>query len=294
MTLLFDPKVELEFFTETRTINLKDLHMDFSTTATTNSKTNTAKISIYNLSSSTRQLMKDKFVGFNFYAGYGDDIAIIFRGTATNVLSERKGVDWRTDIFGGDGQKEFSERFFSKTYPAGTKVKQIIKDVGGAMGYSPNTDVVLDTDTVLKSVSYSGRAKDVMDEITKDFDYSWSVQWGALEILDSSGFLGNTATAIVLSADTGMLETPTLIDRTDKNKKVVGVRVTALLNPAIKPGRLIEIRTQSTTTAIGALDKKRVAKDDANGFWVVKRVDYSGNNYGGDFIVTIEADQRPL
>jgi hypothetical protein len=294
LTVLFDPTVRLEFFTETRTIIIEDLHMDFSTTATVDSKPNTAKISVYNISDSTRQLMSEKFVGFNFYAGYGDDTAIIFRGAATNVLSQKVGTDWRTDIYGGDGEKEFSEIFFSQAYPAGTQIKKIIESVAAAMGYSANSSVVLETDTLLKGASYSGRAKDVLDEITKDFDYTWSVQWGALEILDSSEFLGNVATAVVLSADTGMLDSPTLIDRETKNKKIVGVKVKSLLNPAIKPGRLIEIRSQSTNTAIGALNKSPVAKSSANGLWIVKRADYVGNNYGGEFVVNIEADQRPL
>lgn len=292
MTRLFDPRVKLEAFTRTKTITIKDLYMDFSVTATTDSKPNLATISIYNLSAETRNLLSEQHLGMNFYAGYGDDSSIIFRGTTTNVLHERDGTEWRTDIYSGDGQKEIATNFFSRSYTAGTKVKTIIRDMATAMGYVPNDDVVLETDTLLKGASYSGRVKDCLDKVTKDFDYSWSIQWGTLEILDSSGFLGNTATAVVLRADTGMVGSPTLIDRTDRNKKIVGVRVTSLLNPAIKPGRLIKIESQSTTTQLGKLDKKAAAKTDANGIWIAKIVEYSGNNYGGEFKVVVEGDQR--
>jgi len=293
VTLLFDPKLELTVFTtDNQSTTIKDLHMDFDVKATVDSKPNQAKISVYNLSTETRNRLKEKHQAVELLAGYGDDVSIIFRGTTTNVLHKKDGTGWRTDIYSGDGQKEFSENFFSKSYSAGTTVKQIVKDMAATMGYSANTDTVLDTDTIIKSVSYSGRAKDALDEITKDFDYSWSIQWGALEILDSSGWLSNVPTAVVLRADTGMLGSPTLIDRTDRNRKVVGVRVNSLLNPAIKPGRLIEIQSQSTATQLGKLNKSAAAKTDANGVHICKIVEYVGNNYGGEFAVKIEGDQR--
>jgi hypothetical protein len=293
MTLLFDPKLELTVFTTgNQAITIKDLHMEFDVTATVDSKPNQAKIKVHNLSTSTRNLMSDKHQGIEFLAGYGDDVSIIFRGTTTNVLHQKVGTGWETVIYSGDGQKEFSENFFSQSYPAGTPVKRIIQDVSAAMGYSAGADVVLETDTLLKGASYSGRAKDVMDEVTKDFDYTWAVQWGSLEVLDSSGFLGNVATAVLLRADTGMLGSPTLIDRTDRNKKIVGVRVTSLLNPAIRPGRLIEIQAQSNATTLGSLNKSVAPKTDANGVYICKIVEYQGNNFGGEFIVNVEGDQR--
>jgi hypothetical protein len=293
LTLLFDPKVKLNFFTkDNQLIEIKDLHMDFSIVATTDSKPNNAKISIHNLSLNTRNLMSDKHQGIEFYAGYGDDTAIVFKGTTTNILHSKSKTGWVTDVYAGDGQKEFSTNFFSQSYPAGTQVKKIINDMAAKMGYSANSGVVLETDTLLKGASFSGRAKDTLDKITKDFDYTWSIQWGALEILDSSGWLGNVPTAVVLRADTGMLGSPTLIDRTDRNRKIIGVRVTSLLNPNIKPGRLIDIQAQSTKTTIGKLNKSAAPKTDANGVYICKIVEYMGNNYGGEFVVNIEGDQR--
>ena len=59
MTLLFNRKVELHVYLDTEKYVIRDLHMIFDILATRDSKPNTAKISVMNLSESTRNLFSD-------------------------------------------------------------------------------------------------------------------------------------------------------------------------------------------------------------------------------------------
>ena len=118
MSVLFDRKVELHVYLDVVKYVIRDLHMSFDVLATRDSKPNTAKITVYNLSETTRGLFNELTTGIELWAGYGDNLGMIFRGSWDSKTSiyrhKQTGPDWVTEIETGDGLKEFQNTFFEK------------------------------------------------------------------------------------------------------------------------------------------------------------------------------------
>jgi hypothetical protein len=283
MTILFGRNTELRVFAGGSQYTIRDLHMDFDILATRDSKPNQAKITVWNLSSTTRNLFSENLQGIEFLASYGTDPPVLlFRGATNNVLHTPGKMEYQTAIFAGEGQKEFTESVFNKSYASGTPVKQILKDLTAALGLPAEIDDETVVQVLETGLSLSGRTKNVLDQVTGDYSLTWSVQHGTTEIIKAGDPPVRDATAIVLSTDTGLLESPVLTDR--------GVRVKSMLNPAIRPSRLIDVRPRSTVLNYSDTVKNKTPKTDATGIYIVDRAQYIGSNYGGQFDVIAESD----
>jgi hypothetical protein len=175
------------------------------------------------------------------------------------------------------------------------------------------------TDSIIMGESFSGRVKDCLTELCKDYDHEWSVLHGTLEVRIKGEVFEADSTAVLLSANTGMLGSPSLIVRTTeapktpevkskkKKKKTtdqekieqnaiemkrLGVQVTAALNPDIKPGRLVAVQTihnEQQISLTNPLDVQNL-RLTVNRAYLVDTCHFYGNNYGGDFAVDILAD----
>jgi hypothetical protein len=281
--------------------------MDFDILARRDSKPNQAKIVVYQLSETTRNLLSADHQGVEFLAGYGGDPTLIFRGTTTNVLHQRPapGTEWITEIYAGEGEKEMKGTIFNRSYEAGTEIRRVIEDVSRSMGLPVEIDFFAVSNVAQESLTLSGLAKDVLDQLTADYSLRWSIQQGQLEVTDLLSPISSQPTAVVLSSDTGMIESPILTERQPVTKKgqkkkkgkpiemIPGVKVTSLMNTEIRPNRLIEIRARQTVNnQLGKLSEQRRVAKSANGFYICDKVRYSGNNYGGPFQVEVEADLR--
>jgi hypothetical protein len=107
----------------------------------------------------------------------------------------------------------------------------------------------------------------------------------------------------VLNADTGLIGSPIVTERTATTKKkrkgkkkkaeerIIGIQATALMIPEIKPNSIVAIQSiQLISSGLGKLMEVKIPKITAIGVYLVDRVRYIGNNYGGRFDVELEAD----
>jgi len=282
--ILFDRTVRLNVFANNFLHTFTDLHMEFDILMHRKSKPNQAKITVYNLSEKSRKLFNEKHQAIEFFAGYDNKPLTIFRGTTTNVLSIKNNVEWRTDFYAGEGQKEFSTIKFSKTYKAGIPISLILTEVSAAIGLPVVLGATGLDELLLSSVTYDGLAKDVLDQITDDYFLNWSIHHGFLEIVDAGEPPATAAKVIVLRSDTGLLESPTITED--------GINVVAMLNPEIKPSAIIKIEPQQTITQLGKLMEKKIPSKSAEGLYIVDRAHFIGNNFGGRFDVEIESKIR--
>ncbi|MBO7735896.1 MAG: hypothetical protein J6S67_25225 [Methanobrevibacter sp.] len=120
------------------------LTITFQITRNTNASANTGRITIYNLSETTRlKIFKDQYdtklyKGVELRAGYGDDketLPLIFKGNIRRAYSERSGVDYHTVIDAYDGGFAFSMGKTDHNFAEGTPDYQIlttlVKDLPG-------------------------------------------------------------------------------------------------------------------------------------------------------------------
>jgi hypothetical protein len=281
MGILFDRATELRIFAGGKKFTIRDLDMDFDVALSRDSKPNQAKITVYNLSRTTRGLISEAYQGIEFLAGYQSKPVLIFRGTMIRPLHTIGAYETSTAIFAGDGQKEFSTKIFNKAYAAGTPVAQILNDMTLALGLPSEVDSATVSATLTAGASFSGRVKDCLDKVTRDFDLSWSMQHGTTEIIVKGQPPIKSSSAVVLSSETGLIESPILTD--------TGIKTRSFLNPEIRPARLIQVKPRSTVLNFSE-DTKKPPKLDAAGVYIVDRLQHTGSNHGGAFDTLTESD----
>jgi len=315
MTILFNRSLQLDIFANNQRVTLAksgdrpgidSLFFEFDVYVSRDKEPNRAQIAVYNLNETNRNLFSGDHQGVELLAGYNGETNLLFRGVTTNVTHTHERGYWQTMFYCGDGEKEYGTAKFNKSYSAGVLILVIFKDVATALGL-PNEIIFEDPfATLLKGRSFSGLAKDALDELTKDYKLQWSIQRGTLEITPQGSPVLSQPIATLLSADTGMLSSPELIERQTKDRntkrerkkkskrveeRMIGVRVRSLLNTEIYPNRLIQILPQRTQTdTLGKLMEVKIPEMTAEGIWLVDKAHFFGDNMTGPYEVDAEAD----
>ena len=119
-------------------VSVHEIKIEFSISKGISSSPNSAEIKLYNLAETTRNGMGKEFDAITLEAGYmppGDtgNVGIIFKGAVRDVEHKREGTNIVTTIACGDGDAAFRRATISKSYPAGTPVKDVIDDIAKQM-----------------------------------------------------------------------------------------------------------------------------------------------------------------
>ena len=268
------------------------LALDFETKSTRSKEPNQGVFNYYNLSESTRQEIETDAKAVRCYAGYDGDAKLIYQGDIVFVNSLKSGADWVTTIHCGDGFASFTKSITSKTYASGTEKQVILDQIASDMGLVVKAAQDAITGELGGSLTIDGKSKDQLDVLMKDSGAEWSIQDNELNITKLGKPIDDIA--VVLRADSGLLEHPTITDK--------GVNVKAQLNPDIRPGKLtklepIAVQVEPTRATEEPKKPPKVPKEvfipqrGANyaGVYLCQTVSFIGNNYGGPFDVTIEA-----
>lgn len=114
---------------------------------------NQSKIRVYNLNPNTREQIRydSSFYGnvqsnryIYVYAGYGDNLPLIFTGNITEAYSQREGVDFITTISAFDGGAANTSGVIQETltFPAGTPQQSFLETLMGK-GLMPEANTFL-------------------------------------------------------------------------------------------------------------------------------------------------------
>ena len=254
------------------------LALDFETKSTRSKEPNQGVFNYYNLSASTRLEIETDAKAVRCYAGYDGDAKLIYQGDIVFVNSLKSGPDWVATIHCGDGFASFTESVTSKTYASGTEKQVVLDQLAADMGLVVKAGKDAISGALGGSLTLDGKSKDQLDVLMKDSGAEWSIQDNELNITQLGQPIDDTA--IVLRADTGLLEHPTVTDK--------GVNVKAQLNPDIRPGKLIKLEPIAVQVTPGGDSVPERGRDYA-GVYLCQSVQFIGNNYGGAFEVNIEA-----
>ena len=268
------------------------LALDFETKMTRSKEPNQGVFNLYNLSASTRQEIETDAIAVRCYAGYDGDAKLIYKGDLVFVNSIMQPAEWVTTLHCGDGFASFTKSITSKTYASGTDKQVILDQIASDMNLVVKATKDAIGGALTGTLSIDGKSKDQLDVLTKDNGAEWSIQDGELNLTKIGRPIDDIA--IVLRADTGLLEHPTVTDK--------GVNIKAQLNPDIRPGKLIKlepiaVQVQPTTAREEPKTPPKKAKEifipergrDYAGVYLCQTVQFIGNNYGGPFDVMIEA-----
>lgn len=258
-------------------ISLHELMIEFSITKDLSSSANSAEISIYNLNEDHRNSIGKVFDEITLEAGYlppegGGNVGIIFKGAVRDVEHTRDGPNIKTTINCGDGSKALRKATISKSFPKGTPVKDVVEELYKSMekqGVKRGEWKFPEQmpEKFKRPYATCGLCRDELDTIGRGNKFYWSLQNETFEIVPADGYVGGV---VVISPETGMIGSPSITDN--------GVRVSALLNPEVRPGRRVQVKSQT------------LEMNAADGMYRVSSLTFSGDNQKGDFKMDIEGE----
>lgn len=264
-------------------IDVSGLRVTFRVEKTSTSEPNTATVSIYNLAEFSRGRIKAKDQAVIVRAGYIDLVEQVCAGVIKRVEHRRDGVDIVTELALKDGGQDLLEPEVRKSYAAGTSRLRILEDILSAMPHTSRGKVLASgvSGSISGKLSFSTTAKLALDRLARAWDFEWSIQDGALQVLDPEGTLEPVELAVVLSPQTGLIGSPARTgqegrrkSKSKSRKQRPGAKFQSLLMPSIRPGRYVLLRS-----------------DFVSGAFKVQSVEHTGDTHGVDWTTEVEAIQ---
>lgn len=240
-----------------------------------------ASIRVNNLSRQTALRVRDEFTRVQLQAGYPGTMSTIFSG---DIVQKRLGredtLNTYLDLAAVDGDKAYNFGVINTTLAAGWKIQHMydailkaLKPYGISAGFAPE----FPSTEAPRGKAMFGMIRDHLQVLAQTLNSSWYVQDGKLNIVPLYGYIDGEAT--VLTSKTGMVGMP------QKNLNG-GISVRCLLNPAIAPGRLIQLDNASIQDAVISVDYTAVnfvPQTDADGFYRVLSVNHAGDTRGQEW-----------
>lgn len=277
----FDRKILLEI----GDLAITDLRVNFSIEKSLVGYPNLANIKVYNLSEHSRNQIETQFKDISFSAGYNVPVSL-FKGQVINVVHQKFGVDWITEIFSGDATKQLSESTINKTLGAGATTEQIYAElVGGLDGITQGIteglkNCVTGKKSLLRAVQLSGSIKQWLDAIAEECGFDYSVNDGVIETTEVDKPLNDVA-PIIINQGSGMIGSP---ERTE-----IGVIVRTLMNPNLKLARRIQIKAISQAINIGNLFFRKIPPVKNEGIYRIDKLTHIGDTHDNTWETKIQA-----
>lgn len=242
------------------------LRLRFKIIKTSDSKPNKSNVQVYNLTKETRTLAEKKGQVFILSAGYENTEEVLFSGDIARIITELDGPDYITTFEAGDGEKAFQTARIEKSFQENVDIKDVFSEVINSLGKSIKDVSAVKSSKIVNGISLSGLSRTHMDELTKRYGLEWSIQDGAVQITEA--LKSTKESAVLLSVNSGLIGVP-------KKKEDGSIDVVSLLQPQIRPGRIISIESKFLT-----------------GEFVCRKVTHSGDTHGQDWYSQIEAIAR--
>lgn len=183
--------------------------IDFSIARNILGSANTSRIFVYNLSESNRSRIRHDEFNFGvlqaieLQAGYGNNLATIFKGNIQMARSYREGVGFLTEIESYDGGFAFVNGLVNQSFPANTPNDTVIRTLFNYLpGVSPG--VIGDIDgSIRRGNAYSGNTAEILNQLTGG---GFFIDNGKANYLnDNECIAGETFT---IDSSSGLLGTP--------------------------------------------------------------------------------------
>ena len=197
---------------------------------------NMAEVILYNLTADTiNRIKKGSPIILN--TGYKGNTGTIFVGTVESAVTTKDGPDRLTRIKAGDASDRWLKITVSKTFKAGTKASQVIRDIAGGFGLEVGEIKLVEDVTYTNGKVCHGQLQEVLRQVVADTKSKLHISKGVLLIRPPQA---GTRTGFLLNSDTGLLGSPGLIED-DK----ADFTVKCLLNHRLTADSLLQIKSRA-------------------------------------------------
>jgi len=173
-------------------------------------------------------------------AGYAEGTSRIFTGDLRKAIPSREGPTWKVSVTAGDGEHARRTARVSQAFAAGTSTGVAAQAIAEAMGVGVGNAASAFRGTRLNGhgetfddgLVLHGSASASLTDLCNAAGLIWSIQDGVILVLPVGG--ASSETAMLLGADSGMIDSPVIVDRRT-------VMVKCLIQPGIRPGQRVMI-----------------------------------------------------
>ena len=258
-------------------VQVNDLRIAFSVSKNLKPETNTATVTIYNLSAGTHNKLEVGEVMI-LKAGYKQgesEPPVLGLGTIKSVKKLRREADLLSEIVLEDGLLQLRQKRLSVTYAEGTSAGEVMQ--AAITGLELDAYPLPDYDASIQYVnglSFEGPARELMSKVCKKLGLEWSVQTGKVLVVPKGGT--GQIEAVLLNNMSGLISTPEKIAseanelEPDEEKKPDGWTLSSLLRAEFVPGGTVTIQS-----------------DTANGSYRIEEVKHTGDTHGDDWTSTL-------
>lgn len=221
--------------------NNTTMRIDVNISKTIVSVSNNAEISIYNLSTDTRHMLRAG-LRVRLYAGYeGEAKEMIFSGGIMAVETERQGTDIITKMTCLSGSGPLVRSTTSKTYSHGVKVADAVREIASTI---PGIVVDPTNIKVSGSIGYAGwsvvgSTKDALDRLANQYGFSWSIDNEKFVAVQDGRAVGGR---VLLDSSNGLRKvSPRLTGPLFYQE---GVDIQATYCPGVYPGTSVTVHSE--------------------------------------------------
>jgi hypothetical protein len=267
-------------------LRVEGLRVQFKVEKTLGKEPNTLDLTLTNLAEATRAKMQKRHAKVVLLAGYRGNVSQIFAGDARTTDHVRKGADWETRVQCGDGERAYTLSRVNESFAPGTRAADVVARLAERLGVGAGNlkkqlgKARFPTGLTQYTAGYSsfGKASAELDRVLSALGLTWSIQDGALQILEPTEAAEEPAAgqAPILSPDTGLVGSPEH-GAPDKKGRPSVVKAKALLMPGLKPGGVVELRVRAR---------------DFSGQYRVTKVVHTGDTAGNAWHSDLELHQR--
>jgi hypothetical protein len=248
------------------------LAMDFTVTKTLIGTPNMAVIRIYNLSEMTRRRIRASLTRVRLEVGYANQgLYLLATGGLLSVVPYANNPDYITELTFLDGFGGTVKGVTNRSFAARTSVVDIVASIGEDMpGVLIDREALQISGTVgRRGYVVSGRSAEALDDLADSYGFSWSIQDGVLTALDDAQSY-STVHEVSLARRNLVAALPTL----DGPMQIqTGIEVTALLDPRVRPGNILDLTSRANPALSGRTK--------------IHRVDFEGGTTQNDSIMRI-------
>lgn len=285
----------------TRGTVIENLHIeaqiDFNG-KTSGSDPNKAEIKIYNLNKATRARVSQVNARIILEAGYEGNTHIVFTGQVATVSSEKVGVDVITSLSCKDGYTPLDSIRYTKAFNRDTPYTTIFQDmidafsdnkipIGGVILDKPSpplSDAPSDVITT-KSWGYSGKLRDALTELCREFNYTYKIVHSKLYIYPNNyGEMFGEVTldgSNILSIKKRQEGKDNVADKPNK----IGIEVKLLLLGQIDLSTRIRVVNSNTGARSGGFDLS-----EYEGTYTISSMRHSLSYEGGEWYTILSCD----
>lgn len=237
---------------------------------------NTATVTLTNLKNDTFDQLLERGLPVEISVGHRDtELLRVFKGDLQSTIISRANTERETIISCLDGGQAITFSKSQRVYDV-IPIATIVEDLAGDLGV-PIGKIDVEGETGYKGRLVSGNTKRELDNLSREFGFSWSVQDGEFFAIQDTSDL-----PIIweVSRKTGLQSAKQIFSGALQVKN--GVEIQALMNAKIFPNHIVRLKWFE-----GSDFPESLAGD-----YKVHNINFSGDSHGPDWTMNLQSFVR--